>query len=142
MKGKAMNYYIGADLGTSSLKLMLVESSGRIVKSVSREYDVIYPKVGWSEQNPSDWWEAFTSGIKELVSGINGNDVRALGVAGQMHGLVVLDENDSVIRPTILWNDGRTEREVEYLNNVIGKAPIGTSICTDVKANLLGRTLH
>ena len=117
-----MNYYIGADLGTSSLKLMLVESSGRIVKSVSREYDVIYPKVGWSEQNPSDWWEAFTSGIKELVSGINGNDVRALGVAGQMHGLVVLDENDSVIRPTILWNDGRTEREVEYLNNVIGKA--------------------
>ena len=117
-----MNYYIGADLGTSSLKLMLVESSGKIVKSVTREYEVIYPNVGWSEQNPKDWWEAFTSGVKELLSDINGNDVRAIGVAGQMHGLVVLDENDSVIRPTILWNDGRTQKEVEYLNNVIGKA--------------------
>lgn len=117
-----MNYYIGADLGTSSLKLMLVESSGKIVKSVTREYDVIYPRAGWSEQNPKDWWEAFVSGIKELLSDINGNDVRAIGVAGQMHGLVVLDENDLVIRPTILWNDGRTQKEVEYLNNVIGKA--------------------
>ena len=82
-----MNYYIGADLGTSSLKLMLVESSGKIVKSVTREYDVIYPRAGWSEQNPKDWWEAFVSGIKELLSDINGNDVRAIGVAGQMHGL-------------------------------------------------------
>ena len=117
-----MNYYIGADLGTSSLKLMLTEASGRIVNCVSREYDVIYPEIGWSEQNPSDWWNAFTSGVKELISGVNGEDVRAIGVAGQMHGLVVLDAGNNVIRPTILWNDGRTQKEVDYLNNVIGTA--------------------
>ena len=116
-----MNFYIGADLGTSSLKLMLVSADGTIHKSVSREYEVIYPKIGWSEQNPSDWWDAFVSGVAELTSGINAADVAAIGVAGQMHGLVVLDADDSVIRPTILWNDGRTEREVAYLNGVIGK---------------------
>ena len=126
-----MNYYIGADLGTSSLKLMLTEPSGRIVKSVTREYEVIYPKIGWSEQNPSDWWEAFTSGVKELVCEINGSDVKAIGVAGQMHGLVVLDESDNVIRPTMLWNDGRTEKEVEYLNNIIGKENL-----SDMTANV------
>lgn len=116
-----MNFYIGADLGTSSLKLMLVSADGTIHKSVSREYEVMYPKIGWSEQNPLDWWEAFVSGVKELTADINSADVAAIGVAGQMHGLVVLDENDSVIRPTILWNDGRTGKEVDYLNNTIGK---------------------
>lgn len=116
-----MKYYIGADLGTSSLKLMLVGSDGAIAKSVAREYGVIYPRVGWSEQNPADWWEAFVSGIKELISDIDGGDVRAIGVAGQMHGLVVLDKKDEVIRPCILWNDGRTGKEVDYLNGVIGK---------------------
>lgn len=126
-----MNYYIGADLGTSSLKLLLVESGGSIVKSVTREYGVIYPKPGWSEQNPSDWWDAFVCGIKELICDINGNDVKGIGVAGQMHGLVVLDEFDSVIRPTILWNDGRTEKEVEYLNNVIGRDKL-----SDMTANV------
>ena len=100
---------------------MLVAADGRIEKSVSREYEVIYPKIGWSEQNPSDWWVAFVSGVKELTADINASDVAAIGVAGQMHGLVVLDENDSVIRPTILWNDGRTGKEVDYLNNTIGK---------------------
>lgn len=116
-----MNYYIGADLGTSSLKLMLVCADGTICKSVSREYEVIYPKIGWSEQNPSDWWDAFVSGVKELICGIDASNVAAIGVAGQMHGLVVLDKDDKVIRPTILWNDGRTGKEVDYLNNVIGK---------------------
>ena len=116
-----MKYYIGADLGTSSLKLMLVGADGKIVKTTTREYDVIYPKIGWSEQNPRDWWEAFVSGVRELIADIDGGDVTAIGVAGQMHGLVVLDKDDAVIRPTILWNDGRTEKEVEYLNGVIGK---------------------
>ena len=116
-----MSLYIGADLGTSSLKLMLTSSDGSILASVSREYDVAYPKIGWSEQNPADWWDAFVSGVKELVSKANREEVAAIGVAGQMHGLVVLDKDDSIIRPTILWNDGRTGKEVEYLNGIIGK---------------------
>ena len=116
-----MKYYIGADLGTSSLKLMLVGEDGKIAASTSRSYDVSYVKDGWSEQSPADWWEAFLSGARELLAGIDASLVRGIGFGGQMHGLVVLDENDEVIRPTILWNDGRTAAEVEYLNGVIGK---------------------
>lgn len=116
-----MNYYIGVDLGTSALKLLLTGESGNVIKSVSRSYDVAYPKPGWSEQNPEDWWEAVCSGIKELVVDIDATGIKGIAVAGQMHGLVVLDEDDRVIRPAILWNDGRTGEETEYLNTVIGK---------------------
>lgn len=116
-----MKYYIGADLGTSALKLLLVNIKGEIIKEVSREYDVKFPNPGWSEQTPEDWWNAFCSGVKELITDINPDDIKAIGSGGQMHGLVALDKNDNVIRPAILWNDGRTFREVEYLNNVIGR---------------------
>lgn len=116
-----MKYYIGADLGTSSLKLLLVDLKGNILKEVSREYDVSFPKPAWSEQNPEDWWDAFVSGIKELTLGINPKDVGGIGVGGQMHGLVALDKQDRVIRPAILWNDGRTSSEVEFLNGEIGE---------------------
>ena len=116
-----MKYYIGADLGTSSLKLMLVGEDGSIAASASRSYEVSYVKDGWSEQSPHDWWEAFLSGAKELIAGCDASQIAGIGFGGQMHGLVVLDENDEVIRPTILWNDGRTAAEVEYLNEEIGK---------------------
>ncbi|MBQ9071148.1 MAG: xylulokinase [Clostridia bacterium] len=116
-----MSYYIGADLGTSSLKLMLVDKAGKILKSATREYEVTYPKIGWSEQNPYDWWDAFVSGVRELTAEFDGGKVQGIGVGGQMHGLVALDKSDKVIRPAILWNDGRTEKEVDYLNNVIGQ---------------------
>lgn len=115
-----MNYYIGADLGTSSLKLLLTDEEGTILSSVTREYSVCYPHPGWSEQSPEDWWEAFLTGVKELTKDVDKNLVRAIGVAGQMHGLVVLDKEDKVIRPAILWNDGRTNRETDYLNKQIG----------------------
>lgn len=116
-----MQYFIGADLGTSALKLLLVDPQGSILKSVSRSYPVSFPAPGWSEQNPEDWWNAFTSGIGELISGIDPARIAAIGVGGQMHGLVALDDEDQVIRPAILWNDGRTHRETDYLNTVIGK---------------------
>lgn len=126
-----MSYYIGADLGTSSLKLMLVDRSGAICKTVTKNYEVIYPKVGWSEQNPSDWWSAFQCGIKELTADIDSKEVNAIGVGGQMHGLVVLDSSDKVIRPAILWNDGRTARETDYLNS-----EIGYSVLSECTANI------
>ena len=96
-------------------------SGKNIIKTVTKSYDVIYPKSGWSEQNPEDWWNAFICGVKELTKDIEKNSVCSLAVAGQMHGLVILDENDNVIRPAILWNDGRTHKETEYLNSVVGK---------------------
>ena len=114
-------YYIGIDLGTSATKLMLVKESGEIVNAIIKEYPLYFPHPGWSEQNPADWWSACFEGIAELINGYDANEVGGIGLGGQMHGLVVLDEQDAVIRPAILWNDGRTEKEVDYLNNEIGK---------------------
>ena len=116
-----MQYFIGIDLGTSAVKLLLVDAAGKICGTVSRDYPLMFPHPGWSEQNPEDWWSAVQDGLKELTAGIDVQDVAGIGCGGQMHGLVILDENDNVIRPAILWNDGRTYKEVEYLNGVIGK---------------------
>ena len=116
-----MSYYIGIDLGTSACKLLLVGGRGEILNTVTKEYPLLFPQPGWSEQHPEDWWDAVVTGVPELLSGFDASQVAGIGAGGQMHGLVALDENDSVIRPAILWNDGRTYREVEYLNQTIGK---------------------
>ena len=113
--------YIGVDLGTSAVKLLLMEGSGRIVKIASREYPLYFPHPGWSEQKPEDWWSNVLEGIKELTAECDKSQIAGISFGGQMHGLVILDENDNVIRPAILWNDGRTQKETDYLNNVIGK---------------------
>ena len=113
--------YIGIDLGTSAVKLLLMDETGKVLNIVSKEYPLSFPQPGWSEQNPSDWWAQSKAGLKELTAGMNKNDVAGISFGGQMHGLVVLDENDEVIRPAILWNDGRTQKETDYLNNEIGK---------------------
>lgn len=116
-----MKYYVGVDLGTSSLKLILCDGEGKVINTLTNEYSVSYPHSGWSEQYSEDWWNALCDGLPRLLSGIAPQDVAGLGVAGQMHGLVILDECDNVIRPVILWNDGRTFKETDYLNDVIGK---------------------
>ncbi|MEG2287168.1 MAG: xylulokinase [Ruthenibacterium sp.] len=114
-------FYIGIDLGTSSVKLILMETSGRIVKTVSRKYPLSMPRTGWSEQAPQDWWAQTKNGMMELLSGVDATQVAGLSFGGQMHGLVILDKHDNVIRPAILWNDGRTTEETAYLNETIGK---------------------
>ena len=114
-------YYIGVDLGTSSVKLLLMDKQGMVVKTVSKEYPISFPKPGWSEQNPYDWYEQSVAGIRELTVGIKKEEVAGISFGGQMHGLVILDKDDQVIRPAILWNDGRTTEETDYLNQVIGK---------------------
>ena len=113
--------YIGVDLGTSAVKLLLMDEKGKIHKIVSKEYPLYFPHPGWSEQNPADWYEQSVEGIKELTAECDKNQVAGISFGGQMHGLVVLDEKDEVIRPAILWNDGRTVKETDYLNEVIGK---------------------
>lgn len=114
-------YYIGIDLGTSALKLLLVDSGGAVLNAVTREYPLYFPHPGWSEQSPADWWDAVVDGMPALLDGFDASLVAGIGAGGQMHGLVALDAQDAVIRPAILWNDGRTFKEVEYLNNVIGR---------------------
>lgn len=113
--------YIGIDLGTSAVKLLLMDGDGTVKNIVSREYPLAFPHPGWSEQQPKDWYRETMQGLKELLLGFPGDEVAGIGFGGQMHGLVILDERDAVIRPAILWNDGRTGEECDYLNNVIGR---------------------
>ncbi|MBU3840014.1 MAG: xylulokinase [Candidatus Ruminococcus intestinipullorum] len=113
--------YIGVDLGTSAVKLLLMDELGKIHRIVSKEYPLYFPNPGWSEQNPSDWLEQSLAGMKELLADCDKTQVRGISFGGQMHGLVALDQEDNVLRPAILWNDGRTTKETEYLNQIIGK---------------------
>ena len=113
--------YIGIDLGTSAVKLLLMDGTGRIEKIVSKEYPIYFPQPGWSEQEPKDWYEKSMEGLKELLADCDKSQVAGISFGGQMHGLVILDEKDEVIRPALLWNDGRTYEECDYLNEVIGQ---------------------
>ena len=119
--------YIGIDLGTSSTKALLVDEEGKIIKSASSSYPIIYPKDGWTEQDPLDWVKALKEVLKELIKN-HEDEINGISFGGQMHGLVILDKDDDVIRPCILWNDSRTEEETKYLNEVIGKEVL--SDCT------------
>ena len=130
-------YTVGIDLGTSAMKLLLVDEDGAILRSVSRSYPLSLPRPGWSEQAPEDWWTACLSGLQELLTDVDCRRVAAIGTGGQMHGLVALDREDRVIRPAILWNDGRTEAETAWLNECIGRARL-----TELTANIAFATME
>ena len=121
-------YYIGIDLGTSSVKLLLMDEQGAVLGTVSRDYPLYFPHPGWSQQNPEDWFSQTLEGLKELTGSIDKSQVAGIGFGGQMHGLVMLDGEDRVIRPAILWNDSRTAEETKWLNVTIGKETL--SRCT------------
>lgn len=124
-------YYIGVDLGTSAVKIILMQEDGRVVRTVSKEYPISFPKPGWSEQNPKDWYDKTAAGIRALLDGVDKAQVAGISFGGQMHGLVILDETDAVIRPAILWNDGRTAKECAWLNEEIGRKKL-----TEYTANI------
>lgn len=117
-------YFIGIDLGTSAVKLLLMDEAGQVERIVSRAYPLDFPRPGWSEQDPLDWYEQTAAGLHELTEGIDPSGIEAVSFAGQMHGLVALDKKDQVLRPAILWNDGRTGEQTEYLNVEIGKTAL------------------
>lgn len=114
-------YFIGIDIGTSSVKIIAIDEVGKIVETVSRKYPIYFPENLWSEQNPEDWWKETYLGLEELLGKIDSRNVKAISMSGQMHGLVVLDKLDMVIRPAILWNDQRTVEQCRYLNEEIGR---------------------
>ena len=113
--------FVGVDLGTFAVKLLLMDENGKIKNIVSKEYPLYFPHPGWSEQKPEDWFAQSMEGLKELLEGFDKDQVKGISFGGQMHGLVALDKEDQVIRPAILWNDGRTAKQTDYLNQVIGK---------------------
>lgn len=125
-----MNTYLGVDLGTSGVKVLLVSAEGKILAEKTENYPITYLNSGWSEQAPAEWLRATESAIDEIFfdKSFSREDVKGLSFGGQMHGLVILDEKDEIIRPAILWNDGRTAQETDYLNNVIGKKKLSTEV--------------
>ncbi|MFZ3071049.1 MAG: xylulokinase [Anaerolineaceae bacterium] len=115
-------YYLGIDLGTSSVKVLAINSDHEIVGDISREYPVYYPQEKWAEQDPNDWWEQTATAIRDLMEKyqIPSDSVAAIGFSGQMHGLVALDEHNEVLFPAILWCDQRTEEECEDITRAFG----------------------
>lgn len=117
-----MAYLIGTDIGTSGTKTVLFDESGNTIADALYEYGMSQPKNGWAEQDPADWWKAVCLSIRDVInkSGIDAADIKGVGLSGQMHGLVMLDKNDDVIRPSIIWCDQRTALECEQITSLVG----------------------
>ncbi len=115
---------LGVDLGTSSIKLVVMNDDGSIAASAGAEYGLSFPHPGWSEQEPEGWVKGFSESIQKLAEKIDLKQIEAISFGGQMHGLVILDREDKVLRPAILWNDGRTTAECDYLNKTIGREKV------------------
>jgi len=118
-----MKYVIGVDLGTSAVKILLVNQKGEVYKEVSKSYPLIIEKSGYSEQNPEEWVEKTKAGLTELIEQFDGdvNDIEGMSFSGQMHGLVLLNQEHKVLRNAILWNDTRTTKQCEEIYEVVGK---------------------
>ena len=118
-----MRYVIGVDLGTSGTKTVLFDEKGTVIASMTIEYPMYQPKNGYAEQDPADWYNAAVNTIKGVIakSGVSKEDIVGVGLSGQMHGLVMLDENNEVIRKSIIWCDQRTAAEVEEMNEKVGR---------------------
>lgn len=118
-----MSYLLGIDIGTSGTKTVVFDYLGNTIASALAEYPLYQPENGWAEQKPEDWWNAVVATIKEVLikGGIKPDDVKGVGLSGQMHGLVMLDKNGKVLRPSIIWCDQRTGKECEQITELIGK---------------------
>lgn len=118
-----MRYLLGLDIGTSGTKTALFDELGNTIKASTYNYDLFQPQVGWAEQNPEDWWNACINGIKDVISEskVNASDIKGIGLSGQMHGLVLMDKDYKIIRDSIIWCDQRTEKQCDYITEVIGK---------------------
>ncbi|CUH94674.1 hypothetical protein P22_0740 [Propionispora sp. 2/2-37] len=115
-------FFLGIDLGTSSVKILLLANDGKVLQTVTKDYPVYYPKPGWAEQNPEDWWDATRKGIREILDMTAGTaqEVKGIGLSGQMHGMVLLDQEDRVLMPALLWCDQRTQDECDELTEQLG----------------------
>src|SRR5512144_2112145 len=119
----AKQYFLGIDTSTTSSKALLIDEKGKLVGVASSPHTLQTPKPLWSEQDPREWWQAVSASIRQVLNdtGISGEQVAAVGLTGQMHGLVLLDEAGEVLRPAILWNDQRTQAECDEIHARIGK---------------------
>ena len=117
-----MEYLLGIDIGTSGTKTVLFDRDANPITAKTFEYPLYQEQNGWAEQEPNDWWEATVKGVQGVLeaSGVNPADIKGIGLSGQMHGLVMLDEAGEVLRRSIIWCDQRTGEEVDDMNRMIG----------------------
>ena len=118
-----MEYLLGVDLGTSGTKTVLFDKNGATIASHTVEYPLYQPQNGWAEQDPQDWLDAAYTTIREVLAkgGVDAADVKGLAISGQMHGLVLVDENGNSLRRSIIWCDGRTQAECDEITAAIGR---------------------
>ena len=119
-------HYIGIDIGTSGIKIVVCDSAGTVVDSESHSLNVSSAHPKWSEQSPADWWHAIDHTMSALSLRGSLKKVKAIGLAGQMHGAVLIDTSGNVIRPAILWNDGRSEKQCTDMMNECPEATVIT----------------
>jgi xylulokinase len=126
-----MGAYIGIDVGTSGTKTLLIDERGEVLGSTTVEYPLHHPRPGWAEQDPEDWWRATVESIRRVLadSGVGAGEVKGLGLSGQMHGTVFLDEKNAVLRPAILWCDQRTAAECDEMTEAIGATELIKHTC-------------
>jgi xylulokinase len=133
-----MDYVLGIDVGTGGTRAVLVDRTGAIVSSATCEHaPFASPKIGWAEQDPQDWYRASGSAIRQAIEagGVSANDISAVGLAGQMHGAVLLDGDDQVLRPSLIWCDQRTQAQCDWLNAKLGARKIIELTCNPALTN-------
>jgi xylulokinase len=116
-------YFLGIDVSTTGAKALLIDDRGRVAASATSALTLQTPKPLWSEQDPHEWWRGTAASIRKALAdaGARGEDVAAIGLTGQMHGLVLLDGERRVLRPAILWNDQRTGAECAEIERRVGR---------------------
>jgi xylulokinase len=115
-----MTALLGLDVGTTGARCVAIEETGRLLAEATSEYPLHSPRPGWSEQAPEDWWEASRTVLRRVAEKV-GQDVAGIGLTGQMHGAVFLDARDAVIRPALLWNDQRTQKQCDEITRLVGR---------------------
>ncbi len=115
-------HYLGIDIGTTAVKALVVDESGSVVGDAESPQELSVPQPGWAEQNPSDWWQGTVDAVRAACAQAGVSDVAAIGLSGQMHSSVLLDDADDVLRPAILWNDVRTTAQCRYITDKVGDA--------------------
>ena len=119
--------WLGIDVGTGGTRALLVDERGKIrAGHMAAHEDMRMERPLWAEQRPQDWWDAALQAIRGVLAQaqVSGRDVRGIGLSGQMHGLVILDKDDQVIRPSLIWCDQRSQAQVDYINRIVGGAKV------------------
>ena len=133
-----MRHVLGVDVGTGGTRAVIIDSNGRIVASATEAHEPFAsPQIGWAEQSPDDWWRACGIAVRKALagSGTSGKDIACIGFSGQMHGAVMLDRQDQVVRPALIWCDVRTEKQCRDLTNKIGSEKLIRLTCNPALPN-------